>query len=190
MHNEERGRLDAAIDRAVRGMVQVDPRAGLRHRVAARLNTPEPRSWWTLPALATAALCVALLVFWMTARVDVPVPVAPGEIASNAAPPAAPQAAPQLVPPPVDAPAASRVTPAERPRRVPEPIFGQPRGRISAASIERPAPRIRTLPVEIASDEPAMGTAIGYPAAIVISPIVLEPIAITPLGISALPIRK
>ena len=41
MPEERRGRLDHAIDRAVRDMMQVDPRPGLRHRVANRLAEVE-----------------------------------------------------------------------------------------------------------------------------------------------------
>jgi hypothetical protein len=56
-------RIDRAIDRAVREMMQVDPPPGLRRRVLARLDQPGQRRRHLLPrfAFATAALVVVLL---------------------------------------------------------------------------------------------------------------------------------
>ena len=61
-------RLDEAIDRAVRDMMNVEPRPGLRERVLAELNGPParialwPRLAFGGAALAVAAVLVALLV--------------------------------------------------------------------------------------------------------------------------------
>ena len=56
-------RIDRAIDRAVREMMDLDPPPGLRRRVLARLSMPETQRTWWLPryALASAALTVLLL---------------------------------------------------------------------------------------------------------------------------------
>ena len=42
--------IDLAIDRAVRKMMQVDPPAGLRRRVMARIESPPPRRSFFVPA--------------------------------------------------------------------------------------------------------------------------------------------
>ena len=59
MPDERRGRLDRAIDRAVREMVQVDPLPGLRRRVDeqlhARAGSGARRPPFMWPALAAAA---------------------------------------------------------------------------------------------------------------------------------------
>lgn len=47
-------RLDEAIDRTVREMMDVDPRPGLSRRVLARLDAPQPARP-TIPRLAAAA---------------------------------------------------------------------------------------------------------------------------------------
>ena len=57
-----RGSLDVAIDRAVRRMMQVDPPAGLRHRVLARLGPVPSRRAAFFPRFAMAAAALAMLV--------------------------------------------------------------------------------------------------------------------------------
>jgi len=52
--------LDDAIDRAVREMMDVEPRPGMRQRVFARLDEPR-NSILTAPRLATAAAVLAAL---------------------------------------------------------------------------------------------------------------------------------
>ena len=54
-------RIDRAIDRAVREMMQVDPPPGLRRRVLARLDAPERRSYF-LPRSAVAVMALVLLI--------------------------------------------------------------------------------------------------------------------------------
>jgi hypothetical protein len=55
--------LDAAIDRAVRDLMSVEPRAGLRERVLAELTgEPARAAWWPRLALGSAAVAVAAVV--------------------------------------------------------------------------------------------------------------------------------
>ena len=70
-------RLDRAIDRAVREMMQVDPAPGLRRRVLSRINAPVEHR--TFPALrygfAAAALAVVVLsITLMPGHVEPPAP--------------------------------------------------------------------------------------------------------------------
>ena len=76
--NSPDGRLDDAIDRAVREMMQVDPRPGLRRRVLARLERSAhgpglraaPDTWlrrfrgsfFLLPAAAVIAMVLAIVI--------------------------------------------------------------------------------------------------------------------------------
>src|SRR5262245_61157193 len=53
-------RIDRAIDRAVRAMIQIDPPAGLRRRVLSRLDAPLRAPF--LPRFAFAAAALAVLV--------------------------------------------------------------------------------------------------------------------------------
>lgn len=77
-------RIDRAIDRAVREMMQVDPPPGLRRRVLARLDQPGQRRRHLLPrfAFATATLVVVLLsVTELWYRSDAPMPPGPPKVA-------------------------------------------------------------------------------------------------------------
>ena len=53
-------RLDRAIDRAVREIMQIDPPPGLRRRVLARLTEPRERRRYLLPQLTFALVVVVL----------------------------------------------------------------------------------------------------------------------------------
>jgi hypothetical protein len=58
--------LDAAIDRAVRDLMSVEPRAGLRERVLAELTgEPVRAAWWPRLALGSAAIAVVVAVVLM-----------------------------------------------------------------------------------------------------------------------------
>src|SRR6185436_11881990 len=100
--------LDLAIDRAVRRMMHVDPPAGLRRRVLARLGpAPSPRAaFFPRFALAAAALAVVVLaVIVMRRDTTAPVP-GPGSqpaVTTASVTPSAPEV-PAAAPP---APAAS-----------------------------------------------------------------------------------
>ncbi len=93
--------LDAAIDRAVRDLMGVEPRAGLRERVLAELTgEPARAAWWPRLALGSAAVAVVVVVLLMINRppeqpVDrtiagaTPPAVAPGNTSETAKPPGA-----------------------------------------------------------------------------------------------------
>ncbi len=68
-------RLDEAIDRTVREMMDVDPRPGLSRRVRARLDAPRA-TWLTLPRLAAGAALVgvAIIAIVLVTRTPAPVP--------------------------------------------------------------------------------------------------------------------
>jgi hypothetical protein len=80
-------RLDVAIDRAVREMLDVEPPAGLRGRVLDRLDAFSPNPvvsafrrnvWWIAgPIAAAAILVVAVLVPWRHSAPAVVTPAAP-----------------------------------------------------------------------------------------------------------------
>jgi hypothetical protein len=135
-------KLDVAIDRAVRRMMAVEPRAGMRGRVLARIGEPQP---WAFPrlayAVAAAAMIILAVVMWKPAR-PVESPDAPLVVASN--PPSEPvTTAPAPVTQPVPERAAPAAGPTERPRRerLPDPpsmaqVFGPARDRVAASSID------------------------------------------------------
>jgi hypothetical protein len=140
MPNETRGRFDTEIDRAVRGMMNVDPSPGMRHRVGARLDTAAPaRRWhasWAVPAFAAAVVLLAVA----TAVALFPPPIADA--------PAAPQlaAGPAPVTEPLPDDLGTRTNApsveAERSREASQPrtggsesIFGAPTQMVSAASL-------------------------------------------------------
>ncbi len=67
-------RLDEAIDRTVREMMSLDPRAGLSRRVLAGLETPRT-GWVTVPRRAAAAVLIAGAIVggWLVTRTPAPV---------------------------------------------------------------------------------------------------------------------
>jgi hypothetical protein len=189
MPNEQRGRLDDAIDRAVRGMMQIDPRPGLRHRVAGQLHAPARRVAWILPTFAAAALCAIVVVAIVLLRSPITRPVLEPQVA--VAQPGVPTAPPARATEPRVVAAAPGPPPAPTPRRRSQPdgIFGTQHGRISAASLRAETPAVAAPVLE--SSEPAVDPG-GLPpfAAIAVRPIEMTPIAIAPLSVSALPIRR
>jgi hypothetical protein len=200
MPEERRGRLDHAIDRAVREMVQVDPRPGLRHRVANRLAEVEPPGAGSLVTFAfarryvVAAAAAALLI--TVAGLGLLRGPEPGPEVDVVESTSAVAAAPSLPPAPGSEPTTEPVG-AARAVRVPPPatapippardgIFGERNGRIRAANI--PAER-----ADVAADadrrvEPSLPLVDGgIPPieAITIEPIRLAPLTIRPLTLSA-----
>jgi hypothetical protein len=185
MPNEQRGRLDNAIDRAVRGMMEVDPAPGLGGRVVDRLEDAPARRGLTL-SFAAAAVTMALL-----AAVVLLQTIGPSETVQPAAPmsPAAQSAAVNPSPaggvptgdassPPTPLPSPSKGT-IDRVRDLPRPtvVFNGARDRVSAANA-RPA-------AAVADETPA--PAMPIPETFVpISPIVIAPISIAPIVISPL----
>lgn len=185
------GRLDAAIDRAVRQLVQVDPPAGLRRRVLAALTTAPPAlSWWPRAAVAGAALAVLVLAVTFM-RLTGP-PPADTRIATQMAKPAAPLAVPAPGPDahvPGPAPEAAPPARAQAPdpivEELPPPprmdaVFGTaPDRRVAAAST---AATGSTAPEDSADVLPAL-------APIELAPIVIAPIEIQPVMLPP-PIRQ
>lgn len=106
------GRLDMAIDRAVREMLDVEPPAGLRGRVLDRIESPRRGfGWmWIAAPLAAAMLILAVLAPW---RQVAPPVVTPG-------PPSVARAEQPVTLPPTIAPAAPPKT-AESPKTIPVP---------------------------------------------------------------------
>ncbi len=84
-------RIDRAIDRAVREMMQLDPPPGLRRRVLARLNDPKERRSYFLTRYAFAAMAMVVLmmsIMLLTNRVEPPTPPKPPMVALPAPAPA------------------------------------------------------------------------------------------------------
>jgi hypothetical protein len=84
-------RIDRAIDRAVREMMQVDPPPGLQRRVLARLNEPKERRTYLLARYAFAAIGIVVLMMsitLLTDRVEPPTPPKPPMVALPAPAPA------------------------------------------------------------------------------------------------------
>lgn len=185
MPNEIRGRLDNAIDRAVRGMMQVDPLPGLRHRVADRLEAPARRSW-AIPAFATAAAMVVLIVAFALLRDPAAQPPGVPRITTIS------PVAPVLPPPSAEVQTAAEpqgvvpvtATPERLRPRTSGSIFGSRTGRVSAANLTgEPVPgNIGTPVVEAAVEPPPPPPGALAPLA----PITIVPIAVTPIQIQPL----
>ena len=146
-------RIDRAIDRAVRDMMQVDPPAGLRRRVLARLNECGERRGHLLPQFAFAAVALVVVLLSGTEmwyRTQVPTP--PQAPVMAKAPPA----------PVVDIEAVIRqktfssevAIPGQVTReRIPIPhitsVFGNRSGAVSAATVETGRRQIVVPPLTI-----------------------------------------
>src|SRR3954468_20995491 len=78
-------RIDRAIDRAVREMVQIDPPPGLRRRVLSRLNESTGRAGYPSPRYVMAAIAVVFLLISVSLvqdRVEPPTPPKAPDIAT------------------------------------------------------------------------------------------------------------
>jgi len=196
MRNHQPERLDHAIDRAVRGMMEIDPPPGLRHRVSYRLNRERARPL-LVAAFAAVALMVVFVASWMALRESGPGrPAEPSIALATHSQPATSQSQPatSTAPATTSAPTPSTLAaPGERivvtrPRGIPRPsaIFTGARDRVTAASVTPP-------PVEPANDAADVATPeVVSPAVspIRIAPIRIAPIVITPLRITPITDRK
>jgi hypothetical protein len=143
-------RIDRAIDRAVREMMQVEPPPGLRRRVLARLNDADERRASFLPRYAFAAMALVVLVLSMTLLpnpVELPTP-------PKAPMAAIPAPAPAIAPPAdwdvrSDMAIAGRIT--KQPIRMPRVanVFGNPSGDVSAATVDAGKRQIAVEPLTI-----------------------------------------
>src|SRR6478736_1130720 len=82
-------RIDRAIDRAVRDMIQIDPQPGLRRRVLARLHESKERQrdglpWTQLAFGIVAAMLVLMAVPGLWYRGGQPTPPRPPAMAFGA----------------------------------------------------------------------------------------------------------
>jgi hypothetical protein len=141
------GRLDAAINRAVRQMMSAEPPAGLRHRVMARIQAPAGRTWFVPQfALGTAALAAIVLavVIMRPGAPAAPSQGSPSAIIAEAPKPldSSVGAPPAAAPPVAGASQTAERTIAQGPRRerLPVPprmtdVFGPAPGRVRATSL-------------------------------------------------------
>jgi hypothetical protein len=170
-------RLDRAIDRAVREIMQIDPPPGLRRRVLSRLNAPtETRAFpyirYALALGSVAALVLVVLATQLFEHVGPP------------APPKAPTMATMAAARPIDA-STIRIEGDGRPRAggqiTKEPIrmphvtnvFGARSGEASAATVR--------------TSEPARPRMLERLTPLTIVPLSSRPIVIEPLVLPALP---
>lgn len=187
MPEQNGGRLDRAIDRAVRDMVQVDPRPGLSDRVEERLLLPGSvfHRGLLVPALAAAAAIVVLLGAAGLLRSPAPATAPPAAIAQAPAISPAPEAG---APPDVSAPEPALPAPRVAPRgaRAPRNIFGSRSDRISAANVDI-APAVADTEAVPVDDAPFADGGMPPLSPIAITPIRLTPIAVSPVTVNALP---
>lgn len=140
-------RIDRAIDRAVREMMQVDPPPGLRRRVLARLDRPAKRRGQLLPQFALAAVALAVLALSLTQvwyRGEPPTPPKAPVVATRSIEPV--QAPPEpLNPSPKPAPITRE--------RIAMPhitnVFGNRAAGASAATIDGITRQVVATPLEI-----------------------------------------
>ncbi len=140
-------RIDRAIDRAVREMMQVDPPPGLRRRVLARLDRPAKRRSQLLPQFASAAVALAVLVVSLTQmwyRAERPTPpkapvVATRSIELVQAPPDQLNRSPKPAPITRERIAMPHIT----------NVFGNRTGEVSAVTVDGGKRRIVAAPLRI-----------------------------------------
>jgi hypothetical protein len=113
MSRPQDGRLDAAIDRAVREMLDVEPPAGLRGRVVDRIRQPRRAFAWTWFAVPVAAAAAVVLAVVLQDGRDRAIAPPPAIVASDQHLPRpdsrAPEPVPDVRPQPLASPAAPRV---------------------------------------------------------------------------------
>lgn len=192
-------RIDRAIDRAVREMVLLDPRAGLRRRVLARLaadTRPARASMRYAWAAAAFAIVIAVVMF---ARSRPTEPIGIGAPPQTAAAPAAtapagpsnpgaPAAGLSTGRPPVDLPAlprAARRAGTSRTTRedIPMPRVGNVFGsgaRGAAAAADSRSEIVWREPAAPAAEPP------GAVPPLVIAPLETPTIVISPIGTASL----
>ena len=131
-------RIDRAIDRAVREMMQIDPPPGLRRRVVARLSDPKDHRRYFLAHYAFAAMAVVVLMMSITLLTDRVEPPTPPKAPMVALPAPAPAIEPVIE---MDVQAETVATPSKgitRERiRMPRVtnVFGTRSGEVSATMI-------------------------------------------------------
>jgi hypothetical protein len=166
--HESGSRLDAAIDRAVRRMMDAEPPPGLRRRVLARLEPPAAAiAWWPRLGVAAATMAaIALAVVYMNPGPQRPPPAEPPGVLAEGPIPVMPppDAVPGAETPPAPSPEApgpaTKPERAPRVERLPDPprvddVFGtRPDGRVAAATVDAPALAPAVEPEPLAEIEP------------------------------------
>jgi len=178
-------RIDRAIDRAVREMMQVDPPPGLRRRVLARLDDSSKRRDSYLPryvfAVVALLVVVALSASEMWLRSEAPLPPKAPDISRLTAPPSRTPNPPNALsgPPanmarskPIQLPGPSIRSGEMTQQRIRMPhvrnVFGNRPGEVSATTVNSGSREIVVPPLTIV-------------------PLSARPIAIEPLALPALP---
>jgi hypothetical protein len=184
--------LDDAIDRAVRAMMNVDPRPGLRGRVLARLErSPAPAAWLPRLALASAILAAIVGAVFLFRPAQ-----APTRIVQQAADRSVALPAPAVVarrgeaasadasPAPMSRTAKPAVT--ETPIRMPRvaDVFGSRNAGIASAASADAEEVVFTEPAAATDELP------GAPPLIVVPQIVVAPLQLERIGSDRLPPRK
>lgn len=181
--------IDDAIDRAVRDIMGVEPRAGLRGRVLDRLERPRA-GLFALPRLAGAAAMVAIAVIAFLVMRPAPERIPPPEIASATAPVGAPDTPPAGEAAPAPAAAAEPAPPQEVPRTAPR----RTRTPAGLDIVEFPARGV-VAAATVAGAMPPAGEAVEVvpmpldPGAqpIAIQAIRIEPLAVDRIVVAAIP---
>lgn len=186
--NFPRRTLDDAIDRAVRELMTIDPRPGLRRRVLSRLERraggASAAARLLVPAAALLAIVVAVML-WDPAGAPTPSPASDSQTASAPPPveratspkPAAPQPIPE---------APSRAANAS-PRS--ESIFGPRTGRVTATAVPAATAR-EALPVDATEETLVPFAPITMTPLPAINEIRVSPLEIQRITIPALPPRR
>jgi hypothetical protein len=172
--------IDDAIDRAVREIMSVEPRPGLRGRVLTRIERGRaPAGWPRLAgALALAAAALVMLV-WMR---PAPVPTPQSQSASREpVTPVQPPVPPSAAQPPTRPATADR--PATRPRAaaLPDRPLFPARGVVAAATIAD----VVVDPADAAAPAPAIENPVAAPA-IGVESIMIAPVNVERIVISAI----
>jgi hypothetical protein len=176
-------RMDRAIDRAVRDMVQVDPALGLRRRVLSRLELPQHRTRVPRYAWGTAIVALAAVMLMLVRdRPIEPLTTSPTSTEISAVP--APRSDGTTdVPPVTSAPPVPRRGTSSGVTReaIPMPrvanVFGTPSPGVSAADAGN------TQSVRSASDDASQDSAVAVP------PLVILPLAPAPIEMPAIVIQ-
>jgi hypothetical protein len=188
--NFPRRQIDEAIDRAVREMMQVDPRPGLRRRVLARLERRSRvrfrGSFFLLPAAAVIAIILAIVLPAMRQASPEVTTATPVQSASNT-----PRELPSAPAPPAPAAAATRpVRPPAVPARTVS-IFGDRRDRVSASSVPPVVADAGATSAPAAAEDVSPGLPrIVMTPLVEVSEIRVRPIEIQAITLPALPPRR
>jgi hypothetical protein len=181
--------IDDAIDHAVRDIMGVEPRAGLRARVLDRLERPRA-GLFAVPRLAAAAAVVAIAVIAFFVMRAAPERIPAPEIAGITAPVAAPDTPPATVAAPTTT---AKAEPAPR-REVPRSAPRRPRTPAGQDIVEFPARGV-VAAATVAGAMPPPGEAVDVvpmpldPGAqpIAIEAIRIEPLAVERIVVAAIP---